>query len=140
YPLERYCRLHQTSGSGGRAMRWLDTRQSWEWFRGLWRVIYSAAGVGPNDRLMFPFSFGPFIGFWAAFEYAASMGNLVLAAGGMHWKEANGMAEVSVPATGKAVAEGEAGELVRTNLGGWGTRLIGNRTTDGGGVRGSKAG
>src|SRR2546429_2401141 len=39
YPLERYCRLHQTSGSSGRAMRWLDTRQSWDWFRGLWRVI-----------------------------------------------------------------------------------------------------
>jgi phenylacetate-CoA ligase len=32
---------------------------------------------------MFPFGFGPFIGFWIAFEAAADMGNLVLPAGGM---------------------------------------------------------
>src|SRR5262249_45354178 len=25
YPLARYCRLHQTSGTSGRPMRWLDT-------------------------------------------------------------------------------------------------------------------
>jgi phenylacetate-CoA ligase len=83
YPLDRYCRLHQTSGSGGRPMRWLDTRESWDWFKRLWVTIYSAAGVKPGDRLMFPFSFGPFVGFWAAFESAAAMGNLALAAGGM---------------------------------------------------------
>src|SRR5207237_5098044 len=29
YPIDRYCRLHQTSGSSGQAMRWLDTRESW---------------------------------------------------------------------------------------------------------------
>jgi len=26
FPLSSYCRFHQTSGSGGRPMRWLDTR------------------------------------------------------------------------------------------------------------------
>ena len=31
-PVERYTRLHQTSGtSTGRPLRWLDTPQSWEW-------------------------------------------------------------------------------------------------------------
>ena len=35
------------------------------------------------DRLMFPFSFGPFLGFWAAFEAGCSLGNLCLPAGGM---------------------------------------------------------
>lgn len=83
YPLERYCRLHQTSGSGGRPMRWLDTRESWEWFKGLWMGIYHAAGVKRGERLLFPFSFGPFVGFWAAFESSVMMGNLSLAAGGM---------------------------------------------------------
>jgi len=83
YPIAEYCRLHQTSGSGGRAMRWLDTRESWDWFKRLWGTIYRAAGVKEGDRLMFPFSFGPFVGFWAAFESATALGNLALPAGGM---------------------------------------------------------
>ena len=33
YPLERYTRFHQTSGSGGTPMRWLDTPASWEWVK-----------------------------------------------------------------------------------------------------------
>jgi phenylacetate-CoA ligase len=36
-----------------------------------------------DDRLCFPFSFGPFLGFWAGFEGALKQGNLCLAAGGM---------------------------------------------------------
>jgi phenylacetate-CoA ligase len=83
FPIDQYCRLHQTSGSGGRAMRWLDTQESWNWFKNLWGTIFSAAGVKRGDRLLFPFSFGPFVGFWAAFESAAALGNLALAAGGM---------------------------------------------------------
>ena len=83
YPLQNYCRFHQTSGSGGYPVRWLDTPQSWEWFGKCWGIILRAAGAKPGDRLMFPFSFGPFVGFWAAFESAAAMGLLCLAAGGM---------------------------------------------------------
>jgi phenylacetate-CoA ligase len=40
-------------------------------------------GLLPADRLFFPFSFGPFIGFWAAFEGACRLGNLSLSGGGM---------------------------------------------------------
>src|ERR1700722_16745698 len=29
YPVERYCRLHQTSGTAGKPLRWLDTAESW---------------------------------------------------------------------------------------------------------------
>ncbi len=84
YPLDQYCRLHQTSGSSfGRPMRWLDTDASWKWCQKCWGYIYAAAGVQRGDRLMFPFSFGPFLGFWAAFESAISLGHLSLAAGGM---------------------------------------------------------
>ena len=83
YPIERYCRLHQTSGTGGRPMRWLDTRESWDWFKRFWGTIYRSAGIFPGHRLMFPFSFGPFVGFWAAFEAASALDHLVLAAGGM---------------------------------------------------------
>ncbi|MFN0136222.1 MAG: phenylacetate--CoA ligase family protein [Phycisphaerae bacterium] len=85
FPLSQYTRLHQTSGSssGGEPLRWLDTAESWEWWKRCWATIYDAAQVGPADRLVFPFSFGPFIGFWSAFESATARGNLCLAAGGM---------------------------------------------------------
>ncbi len=82
-PLSRYIRLHQTSGSMGTPLRWLDTSESWEWLKRCWAAIYRAAGLTPDDRLIFPFSFGPFLGFWAGFESAISLGNLCLPAGGM---------------------------------------------------------
>ncbi|MCA9047984.1 MAG: AMP-binding protein [Planctomycetaceae bacterium] len=83
FPSTAYTRLHQTSGTTGRPMRWLDTRESWDWIMECWRQIYLLAGVSSSDRLFFPFSFGPFIGFWAAFEGAARLGNFVIAGGGM---------------------------------------------------------
>jgi phenylacetate-CoA ligase len=83
YPVSRYCRLHQTSGTLGRPLRWLDTAESWDWVLGCWQAIFAFVGVGPGDRLFFPFSFGPFLGFWAAFEAAARLGCLCLPGGGM---------------------------------------------------------
>lgn len=83
YPVEQYCRFHQTSGSGGRPLRWLDTPASWAWFRRCWGIIFAAAGVGTGDRVFFPFSFGPFVGFWGAFETASSLGLLSIPAGGL---------------------------------------------------------
>jgi phenylacetate-CoA ligase len=84
YPLDRYCRYHQTSGSGGGSpMRWLDTAESWDWFQKLWATIFRAADVTRDDRIVFPFSFGPFVGFWAAFDGAAALGNLCIPAGGL---------------------------------------------------------
>ncbi len=83
YPLDQYVRLHQTSGSSGNPLRWLDTSQSWEWVLHCWQLIYAAAGIRSDDRLFFPFSFGPFIGFWAAFEGATQLGAFTLSGGGM---------------------------------------------------------
>lgn len=83
YPLARYCRLHQTSGTSGRPLRWLDTPESWSWLLDCWRTIFAIVGVAPGDRLFFPFSFGPFLGFWAAFEAAGRLGYWCLPGGGM---------------------------------------------------------
>jgi phenylacetate-CoA ligase len=83
FPSTRYRRLHQTSGTTGRPIRWMDTQESWDWFMECWRQIYTLAGLQPWDRLFFPFSFGPFIGFWAAFEGALRFGNFCIAGGGM---------------------------------------------------------
>src|SRR6267154_127195 len=83
YPLDRYTRFHQTSGTTGTPLRWLDTPESWDWMLDCWMEIYGAAGVTGADRVYFAFSFGPFIGFWMAFEAAARMGALCLPGGGM---------------------------------------------------------
>src|SRR5207245_1182809 len=80
YSQDRYCRLHQTSGTTGRPLRWLDTPESWHWVLGCWERIYGIAGIGRKDRLLFAFSFGPFFGFWTAFEAAARSGSLCLPA------------------------------------------------------------
>ena len=80
---ERYHRMHQTSGSAGRPLRWLDTVENWAWWKECWGTIFTAAGINASDRLVFPFSFGPFVGFWGAFEAAVELGYFVLAAGGM---------------------------------------------------------
>jgi phenylacetate-CoA ligase len=83
YPIERYVRLHQTSGTTGRPLRILDTAESWEWWRECWQSIYRAAGVTANDRIFFAFSFGPFVGFWSAFAGAERLGALCLTGGAM---------------------------------------------------------
>lgn len=83
YPLARYCRLHQTSGTSARPLCWLDTAESWSWILFCWERIFRIVGLQPDDRLFFPFSFGPFLGFWAAFDAAARLGYLCLPGGGM---------------------------------------------------------
>jgi phenylacetate-CoA ligase len=82
YPLERYVRVHQTSGTTGTPLRWLDTHASWAWWAHCWRFVLTGAGLGPGDRVYFPFSFGLFIGFWAGFEGARALGALAIPGGG----------------------------------------------------------
>lgn len=83
-PMERYSRLHQTSGTTtGQPLRWLDTAETWNSLLECWSTIYRWMNVRPDDRLCFPFSFGPFLGFWAGFEGALRHGRLCIAAGGM---------------------------------------------------------
>jgi phenylacetate-CoA ligase len=83
YPIERYTRYCQTSGTTGRPMRWLDTTETWSWMLDCWSRVYEAASVRSSDRVFFPFSFGPFLGFWAAFETATRLGCLAIPGGGM---------------------------------------------------------
>lgn len=84
YPLERYTRCHQTSGSTGLPLRWLDTPESWAWMLDNWETVHRQAGTTAADRIFFAFSFGPFLGFWTAFESAQRLGCMVFAGGGMN--------------------------------------------------------
>jgi phenylacetate-CoA ligase len=83
FAINDYTRFHQTSGSTGNPMRWLDTPASWDGIVQNWSSIYHAAGVKPKDRICFAFSFGPFLGFWSAFEAAAKYGAMCFPAGGL---------------------------------------------------------
>ncbi len=83
YPLERYTRCHNTSGSTGKPLRWLDTNETWDWMLSNWGEVFQAAAVTATDRIYFAFSFGPFLGFWTAFESALRIGALCLPGGGL---------------------------------------------------------
>ncbi len=82
-PVERYVRYSQTSGTSGSPMRWLDTKESWDWVAGNWARIFREMGVDESDRIFFAFSFGPFLGFWSAFNAAEGMGCLCIPGGAM---------------------------------------------------------
>ena len=83
YPLNCYPRFHQTSGTSGVPLRWLDTPESWDAMIESWAEVFRAAKVSAGDRVMFAFSFGPFLGFWLAFEAAERLGCLCLPGGGL---------------------------------------------------------
>ena len=83
FPIAEYTRCHQTSGTSGAPLRWLDTPQSWQAMVDSWKTVLRAADVQPGDRVLFAFSFGPFLGFWLAFEAAAQMGCLCFPGGGL---------------------------------------------------------
>jgi len=82
-PVARYVKYHQTSGTTGKPLRWLDTEESWQWWTRCWGSVYRAAGVGPGDRIFFAFGFGPFIGFWSAYDAARLVGAMAIPGGGM---------------------------------------------------------
>ena len=82
FPESAYSRFHQTSGTTGKPLRVLDTPESWEWWGRCWGFVLTGAGLTENDRLFVPFSFGPFIGFWAALEGARIINTMMIPGGG----------------------------------------------------------
>ncbi|MGZ4963144.1 MAG: phenylacetate--CoA ligase family protein, partial [Limisphaerales bacterium] len=76
----RYC---QTSGTTREPLRWLDTKADWQWMVDSWKTIFLAADVTIADRVYFAFSFGPFIGFWLAFDAAQQIGSICIPGGGL---------------------------------------------------------
>jgi phenylacetate-CoA ligase len=83
FPPEHYTRYHQTSGTRGRPLAVLDTAEDWAWWIDAWQFIFDAAAIGSRDRVLMAFSFGPFVGFWSAFDAACARGCLVVPGGGM---------------------------------------------------------
>lgn len=83
YPLEAYTHLHQTSGTTGNPLRVLQTANDWQWTRACFGRVLEEAGVTAADRVALPFSFGPYLQFWSAYEGVQTIGALALPLGGM---------------------------------------------------------
>src|SRR5205809_2057152 len=74
YPVEKYIRIHQTSGTAGKPILWLDTKESWDWWLACWEQVLKGAGVREADRGFVAFSRGTCVGFWGTCDMGALMG------------------------------------------------------------------
>lgn len=83
FATNEYSRVHRTSGTSGRPLVVLDTREDWQWWLDTWQYVLDAAQVEATDRVFLAFSFGPFIGFWSAFEACQQRGSLMIPGGGL---------------------------------------------------------
>ncbi len=83
FPIEQYVRCHQTSGTRGRPLVVVDTADDWQWWIDAWQYVLDAADVTAHDRALLAFSFGPFIGFWSAFDALTARGSLVIPGGSL---------------------------------------------------------
>jgi phenylacetate-CoA ligase len=83
YAVDRYVRFCRTSGSTGKPMIWLDTRETWDAMQDCWIRVFTAAGLREPHRFFFAFSFGPFLGFWTAYDAAVKAGHMCIPAGGL---------------------------------------------------------
>jgi phenylacetate-CoA ligase len=81
-PLENYVQYHQTSGTTGKPLKFLDTKESWEWRGRVACTILKGAGVKRGDRILLPFNFGPYTAFWIMYEGAYQLGALIIPTGG----------------------------------------------------------
>ena len=84
YSLSSYRYFHQTSGTTGSPLKWLDTEESWQWFTRSWGYVYRGAGVTENDVVFCAFSFGPYISHWTAISGAWHIGAMAISGGGMN--------------------------------------------------------
>ena len=75
---DAYTRFHRTSGTSGRPMIVLDTQNDWNWWMEAWQYVLDSASLTKQDRVLMAFSFGPFIGFWSAFDAVAERGAMVI--------------------------------------------------------------
>lgn len=84
YSLGNYRYFHQTSGTTGRPLKWLDTADTWDWFARGWETVYRAAGVRANDVVFCAFSFGPYVSHWTAMAGVWRVGAMGISGGGMN--------------------------------------------------------
>lgn len=97
FAAEAYCRFHRTSGTTGRPMVVLDTKDDWQFWMEGWQFVLDSAGLSEADRVLMAFSFGPFIGFWSAFDAVVERGALAIPTGAMSSRARLDLVQTSRP-------------------------------------------
>lgn len=82
FPISEYKKYSQTSGTLGKPMSWLDTPEDWQWMLGNWNYVLEEVGIESGSRCSFAFSFGPFLGFWTAYEAVQQKDGVCIPTGG----------------------------------------------------------
>lgn len=80
--LEDYVRYHQTTGTTGAPVRWLDTKETWNWRGRCAAMSMCGSGITAKDIVFFPFAFGPHVAYWGIWQGAWEIGALAIAGGG----------------------------------------------------------
>jgi phenylacetate-CoA ligase len=84
YKPNQYSRFHRTSGTTGRPLAVVDTAEDWQWWMEAWQHVLDSGNVSSEDHVLMAFSFGPFVGFWSAFDAAVERGCLVIPTGSLN--------------------------------------------------------
>ena len=79
-----YSRFHRTSGTTGRPLAVVDTSDDWQWWMEAWQYVLDSGSISTDDCVLMAFSFGPFVGFWSAFDAAVERGCLVIPTGALN--------------------------------------------------------
>lgn len=80
--LENYVRYHQTTGTTGKPVRWLETKETWNWRGRCAAMSLCGSGITAKDIIFFPFAFGPHVAYWGIWEGVWQIGALAIAGGG----------------------------------------------------------
>ena len=82
--INSYTKLSKTTGTTGNSISWIDTTDDWNSMLDAWSIIFEYAELDRiQDSLFFAFSFGPFLGFWTAYEAASKLNFMTIPGGGM---------------------------------------------------------
>lgn len=79
--------FHQTSGTTSQPLRQPDTLEDWVWWGECWSTVLWAQGIRQRDRVLFPFNYSTFIGFWGAHYACEKIGAEIISTGSMSTKE-----------------------------------------------------
>ncbi len=82
FPLDHYTHWYRTSGSSGRPLRVLLTRDDWIAVGETWAYNFAGVGLRQGDPLYIAFGFGPYAGLWGAVSGAEMYGLLMIPGGG----------------------------------------------------------
>ncbi len=82
-PPERIAYRFQTSGTTGVPLLIPMTEESTVLYGEPWTYLFWSVGLRPGDPFYFPFNWGTFIGFWAAYWGVRRLGGTVISGGGM---------------------------------------------------------